>query len=169
MLMQAIRLTVPRFELNHIRNFLYGTDEVKVINQIANIYSENGEHEKAANIYNQLLAYIQNHFENPQRSEGLFPLVSFDYAHELCLLKRYTEAVPIAEAGIHSMVQYGYRSVLPQTLAVLAECYYFLGNKEKSCTLYKQAYAICTVLGTSSNVQSIKKDAKKYLNIEFDY
>jgi transcriptional regulator with XRE-family HTH domain len=84
MLMRAIRLTVPRFELDHIKNFLYGKDEVKVINQIANVYSNGGEHEKAADIYNQLLAYIHHHFENLQHSEGLFPLVSFDYAHELC-------------------------------------------------------------------------------------
>ena len=37
LLMQAIRLTVPRFNLDEIESFFYSTDEIKIINQIYHI------------------------------------------------------------------------------------------------------------------------------------
>lgn len=39
LLMQAIRLTVPRFNLDEIERFFYSTDEIKIINQIGIAYS----------------------------------------------------------------------------------------------------------------------------------
>ena len=34
MLLEATRLTVPRFDLDKIESFLYSFDEIKIINQI---------------------------------------------------------------------------------------------------------------------------------------
>ena len=39
LLMQAIRLTVPRFDLESIESFLYTKDEITIINQIGLAYS----------------------------------------------------------------------------------------------------------------------------------
>ena len=48
LLMQAIRLTVPRFELDQIEQFLYSRDEITMVNQIGLAYSNDGQNEKAA-------------------------------------------------------------------------------------------------------------------------
>ena len=42
LLFEAIKLTVPRFELQKINDCLYGIIEVKIVNQIAQVYSEQG-------------------------------------------------------------------------------------------------------------------------------
>ena len=48
MLMQAIRLTVPRFHLDEIERFLYSKDEIKIINQIGIAYSDDGQNKKSS-------------------------------------------------------------------------------------------------------------------------
>ena len=47
LLMQAIRLTVPRFNLDEIERFFYSTDEIKIINQIGIAYSDDGTADKS--------------------------------------------------------------------------------------------------------------------------
>ena len=51
LLMQAIQLTVPSFSLDEIEGHLYTKDEIKIINQIANVYSDSGNNKKAADIF----------------------------------------------------------------------------------------------------------------------
>ena len=55
MLIQAIGLTIPDFDLEIIGSHLYTVDEMKIINQIAGVYSDMGQNKKAADIYYQLL------------------------------------------------------------------------------------------------------------------
>ena len=62
MLFEAIRLTAPNFDIDAIYEGLYSIDEVKVINQIALVYSDLKQHKKAIDIYYQLLKYIKNIF-----------------------------------------------------------------------------------------------------------
>lgn len=77
LLMQAIRLTVPRFNLDEIERFFYSTDEIKIINQIGIAYSDDGQNKKAADIYYQLLKYVRKHFEETITSVGILPMVYF--------------------------------------------------------------------------------------------
>ena len=63
MLFEAIRLTAPNFDIDAIYEGLYSIDEVKVINQIALVYSDLKQHKKAIDIYYQLLKYIKNIFK----------------------------------------------------------------------------------------------------------
>lgn len=69
LLMQAIQLTVPRFDLESIESFLYTRDEITIINQIGLAYSDAGQNKKAAEIYYQLLKYVRKHFK--ERSKCL--------------------------------------------------------------------------------------------------
>lgn len=46
LLMQAIQLTVPRFDLESIESFLYTRDEITIINQIGLAYSDAGQNKK---------------------------------------------------------------------------------------------------------------------------
>ena len=96
MLLKAIRLTVPKFDLEMLDGRLYSIDETEIISQIAGTYSEAGQHEKAADIFNQLLTYVREHYQdqdltNPARY--LSP-ATLNYARELCLAaairKRWT-------------------------------------------------------------------------------
>lgn len=168
-LFQAIHLTSPRFNIEEIDRGLYGLDEVKVINQIALTYSRNDEHKKAIDIYYQLLKYIKKHFQNILQSGGLLPLVAFNYARELDLVGRYTEAIEIAETGWKACVQYGQYHTLPSTISIMAECYHFLNQDEKSKKYYKQAFYLFEAIDNKRGIEVITSESKKYFGDDFSF
>lgn len=162
MLTEALRLTVPRFDLEEIGRGLYCFDEVKIINQIAGVYSNNGQNRKTIAILEQLLKYIRKHYQNILQSGGLFLLVSHNYARTLSVSKRYEEAIEIAEAGRQSCIKYGHYQFLPGLLAIMAECYHFIGDIEKSKERYCQAYALYSALDKRKNLAQLIKEINAY-------
>lgn len=169
MLFEAIRLTSPNFDIDAICDGLYSVDEVKVINQIALIYSQLEQREKVINIYRQLLAYIENHFQNTGQFGSLFSLVAFNYARELDLVGRYTEAIEVSEINWKACVQYEAYYYLPSTIAIIAECYHFLNQDEKSKAYYKQAFYLFKAIDNKRSLRIITDEAKKYFGDDFSF
>lgn len=169
MLFEAIRLTSPNFDIDAICDGLYSVDEVKVINQIALIYSQLEQREKAIDIYRQLLAYIENHFQNTGQFGSLFSLVAFNYARELDLVGRYTEAIKVSEINWKACVQYESYYYLPSTIAIIAECYHFLNQDEKSKAYYRQAFYLFKAIDNKRSLRIITDEAKKYFGDDFSF
>ena len=169
MLFKAIRLTVPNFDIDAIEEGLYSIDEVKVINQIAVVYSDLKQHQKALNIYDQLLQYIKKHFQNILQSGGLLPLVAFNYSRELDLIGRYTDAIEIAETGWKACTQYGQYRMLAPTIALIAECNHFLGDDSKNKEYYRQSYYIYKAVDDERGARVITAEAKKYFGEDFSF
>ena len=165
--MQAIQLTVPRFDLESIESFLYTRDEITIINQIGLAYSDAGQNKKAAEIYYQLLKYVRKHFKETITSIGVLPLVLYNYARVLDLCGRYEEGAALAKEGREACIQYGHYQVLPRCLEIEAECRHFMGDDEISKELYYQSYYLCKVIGYQIGLEVVKKEAKEYLNIDF--
>ena len=67
MLLRAICMTVPGFDPQMMDGHLYSLDETEIINQIGVAYSLNGQNEKAAGIFSQLLSYVEGHYEDVTR------------------------------------------------------------------------------------------------------
>ena len=168
LLMQAIRLTVPRFDLDEIERFLYSTDEIKIINQIGIAYSDDGQNKKAAEIYYQLLRYMRKHFQETVTSIGMLPLVLYNYSRVLDLCGRYEEGAMLAKEGQEACIQYGHYRFLPSCLEIEAECRHFMGDDKSSRELYYQSYYLCKVIKYKVGLDIIKQEAKKYLNIQFE-
>ena len=160
MLSEAIRLTSPYFDIDHIGKGLYCVDEVKVINQIAGVYSEQGNNEQALQIYVQLIDYIK-------QPGGLLPLVSYNYARELDLDGQYEKAIEIAKLGWEACVQYGQYASLPCTLEIIAECYHFLGDDEKSKDYYRQAYYLYKAVGRNHGIELVRSETQQYFGSNF--
>ena len=167
MLMEAIRKTVPRFDLEEINRHLYSLDEMRVINQIAIAYSKFGDHEKVADIYSQLLKYAENHYQQIVQSAGHLPLITSNYAIELGLCKRYEKAIEIAERGRQACLKYGHYSLLPNLIHIQAECYYRLADMKQSRLLYQRAYHIYCAIEDNHNCSILKKEALEFLGVEF--
>lgn len=132
MLIQAIGLTIPDFDLEIIGSHLYTVDEMKIINQIAGVYSDMGQNKKAADIYYQLLKYVQKHQQEAVISSGMLPMVLGNYARALDLCGYYKDAVDYAQRGIEACVRYGHYQMLYACLAIQAESYHFMKQDEKS-------------------------------------
>lgn len=157
LLMQAIRLTVPRFNLDEIERFFYSTDEIKIINQIGIAYSDDGQNKKAADIYYQLLKYVRKHFEEIITSVGILPMVYFNYARVLDLCGRYEDSAECAEEGRKACLKYGHYQYLPHCLEIQAECAHFMGDDKKARISIVNAI-ICT---RSSNTRKDWKLPKR--------
>ena len=165
MLMQAIRLTVPRFDLENIESFLYTKDEITIINQIGLAYSDDGQNKKAAEIYYQLLRYVRKHFKETITLIGALPLVLYNYARVLDLCGRYEEGAELAQECRKACIQYGHYQELPRCLEIEAECRHFMGDEETSKELYCQSYYLCKVVEYQVGLEIVKKEAKEYLNL----
>ena len=168
LLMQAIRLTVPRFDLENIESFLYTKDEITIINQIGLAYSDDGQNKKAAEIYYQLLRYVRKHFKETITLIGALPLVLYNYARVLDLCGRYEEGAELAQECRKACIQYGHYQELPRCLEIEAECRHFMGDEEISKELYYQSYYLCKVVEYQVGLEIVKKEAKEYLNIQFE-
>ena len=168
MLIQAIGLTIPDFDLEIIGSHLYTVDEMKIINQIAGVYSDMGQNKKAADIYYQLLKYVRKHFEETITSVGILPMVYFNYARVLDLCGRYEDSAECAEEGRKACLKYGHYQYLPHCLEIQAECAHFMGDDKKSADLYRKCYYLCQVIEYQEGLEITKKEAKEYLGMEFE-
>lgn len=168
-LLEAIRLTCPSFDLDEISSGLYTTDEIKIINQLALTHVYAGEHMEAIGIYNQLYKYIRKHFHNIPPTRAHLCMVAFNYARELGVVGQYQKAIEIAEEGKRTCLDYGHYLSLPGLLSVLAESYHFLGDHAKSKDYYYQTYYLGKVVGDEHNLQIIHADAMRYLGIDLNH
>lgn len=169
LLMEAIQLTIPRFDLKEICGRRYTTDEIRIINQIAATYAMTGQRNKAITIYDQLLRYVQRHNQRLARYAGQLAMIAHNYSIDLGLEKRYKEAIEIAELGRRTCVEYGHYQFLPGFLAIMAECRYFMNETEKSAELYYQAHFLYKAVGDEHNLKIIDAEIKERIKIALPF
>jgi len=164
-LLEAIRLTCPKFDLESIGRWVYTTDEIKIINQIATTYAEEKAHTSAITVYSQLFSYMDKHYRNSPMIRKHTAMVALNYAIQLDALKQFSKAIEIAEEGCEICLDYGHYLSLPGLLEVKAECFHFLGEEEKSKDLYFQAYYLCKAVRNDHDLEIIRKEAEEYTGI----
>ena len=169
MLMSAIHLTVPDFNIEEINKCLYAFDEIKAIIQIANIYLNLNRNDQAIDIFYQLLKYVRNHYREVITSGKITLLVLYNYARALDLCGRYEDGMKLAKEGRDACIQYGHYQTLPGCLEIYAECCHFLGMDDESTEAYDQAYYLCKLIGRKEDLEITRNEAKKYLNIDFKH
>lgn len=158
LLTEAIRLTNARFDPDRIEACLYTSQEIKLINSMAACYMRAGCHTEAIHILKQLLEYTQFHLSQLPQDKAHIPMITFNYARELKRSEQYTQAIRIAEYGRNVSVQCGAYQFLPDLLAVLAECRFYLGQQEESLALYRQAFYLYQALGNEADLAFIRED-----------
>lgn len=166
MLLEALRLTQPRFDLEDFSHGRYSTEESKLINKIANTYTDLGDRKRAIDVYRQLLWCIEKNYKELSGYGGYFCLIAQNYAICLELEKYYQEAIEISEQGRKLSLKSGDYQFLPGFLAVQAECYFFLGNRAKSEELYRMAYYIYKAYEDEANLEIMRQEMKDHLNVE---
>lgn len=163
--LDALRLTVPKFDEEDISNQVYSYDEIKLITQIATNYGLDGQHKKAIDLLGQLLKYTKR--TNNMRLKKRIPLIAYNYALQLGIEGYYAEAIEVAKYGRQASIDNGHYKFLPGLAHIKAECYYQLGNIEKSKDFYMQAYYTYKLLGDEINRSILETEAQKYLGIVF--
>ena len=168
LLMGAIRITRPKFDLEEINDLRYSKEEMALIIRIASAYSLAGEKRKALDIYHQLIKYTRKHGWDQPRYANHLALILNNYARELNIDKRYEETLEIAQLGWSICVKYAEYQCLGTLLAIQANTYAHLEEKGKSEDLYYQALYLYKALGNWANIAHLKNDAKDTLGLDLD-
>lgn len=106
LLLQALSLTLPDFDFDHISDYLLGIEEVKILNQLANSYSEAGDRRFAIHIYRQLFEDPKKQLLNTEAKVSLFIMLSYNYSRLLGLERRYEECIEVATLGQQECIKY---------------------------------------------------------------
>ena len=166
-LLDALHLTAPNFDLEYIGARRYTVDETRIINQIAGTFSYAEDHEKALAIYRQLFEYVYKNDDQLSNFAPHLTLIAYNYTRELALCKYYHEAIQAAEKGLQVSVNYFYYQFLPGFLALLGECYYMMGEEKASRERYLQAHYLYEVLEDQKSLSIIDSDIRERFGIEF--
>ncbi len=170
LLTDALRLTVPDLDLEEIDLGLYSMEETTLLNQIAITYSQMGQPQKAAEIYRQLLKYVQKHYSyGMSRYAGKITLVACNYAHELFKTGRYDDALQVAELGRRACVEYAHYQFLPILLHLMGECCFRQGDMDRCKEYYRDAYCLYKVIGDDHNRLLLEKDIAEHLGLKFPF
>lgn len=142
LLLQALSLTLPDFDFDHISDYLLGIEEVKILNQIANSYSEAGDRRFAIHIYRQLFEDPRKRLFNIEAELTLLPLLAYNYSRLLGLERRYEEEIEIATLGQKTCIKYNKCQYLGGLLLNISCALRELGqDKESRSKLIDSFYA----------------------------
>ena len=167
LLLEALRTTVPHFDLEEINLSLYSLDETELLNKIAVAYERMGQSRKAISIYSQLLKYVQKHYHKLSRYAGRFTLIAHNYTRSLALAGRYDDAIEVAELGRKVCAEYAHYQYLPGLLHILGGCYFYKGDLDQCREYYLCAYYIYKIVGDDHNRLLLEEEAKQQLNLAF--
>ena len=157
LLYQAIRITIPDFDIDEIGSHWYSLNEIKIINQIAIAYSDNNQRKVALDIFYQLMKHIKKKFIIHSDNVSNIILISYNYALALCREKRYSDAIEIAEWGWSKSVEWARASNLGGLFYVLGESHYHIGDLTKSKFFFLQAYYAYQMM-KSTNLADMMSD-----------
>lgn len=162
--MEAICITLPHFDLGQVGDCWYTKDEIRLINQLAIAYVENGQEKQGFFVYRQLLDSLQSEGKPQSQYQAQFIMVSYNCARALNVAQRYEEAARVArwEACV-SFVRYQF---LPGLLAILANCSAHIGDFEQSRECYLRAYYLYCELKEEENLLHLRQDAMDTLHLE---
>lgn len=131
LLLQALSLTLPDFDFDHISDYLLGIEEIKILNQLANSYSEAGDRRFAIHIYRQLFEDSRKELFNSEAKVSLFTMLSYNYSRLLGLERRYEEEIEIATLGQQACIKYNKCQLLGGLLLNIACALHELGKTEE--------------------------------------
>lgn len=166
MLVQALEMTSPHIRQSPACNFLFGEEEIKIINQIANSYSEEGNRLKAMEIYHYLFNYIKSHIMDGDILAVTLPLVAYNYSKCLGLEHCYDEAIEVAEQGRRCCIRNNKCQMLGGLLLNLGCVYHEKGDEEKGKDFIQRSYQIYREMEAARSCKVVKDYARETWGIE---
>lgn len=166
LLLSAIKLTIPNFDIDEIGAHWYSLEEMKIINQISAVYDNNNQQQIAIDIYYQLMKYIRKKLVVNADNITTVILIAYNYSLTLCREKRYNEAINIANWGRQKSIEWGRASSLGGLFYILGESFYHTGNIQKSKDQFMQAYYAFLIMDNRENSNLMKEYLLDYFDVQ---
>lgn len=169
LLLQALSLTLPDFDFDHISDYLLGIEEVKILNQIANSYSEAGDRRFAIHIYRQLFEDPRKQLLNTEAKVSLVIMLAYNYSRLLGLERRYEEEIEIATIGQQACIQYNKCRLLGGLLLNIAYAQHGLGQDSECKTNLIDAYYANHLMKNFLSCDVVREYAKEIFGNDFPF
>ncbi len=166
LLWKAIRLTIPKFDLDDIDRLYYSLDEMKVINQMGLVYSAMGQHRQAIDIYYLLIKYLRKRFHINESTVSMTILILYNYSYELCEGKRYEEAMELAHEGWQLCIKWSRSGYLGGLFWVIGESLYQTGEIDEAKKYFIRSFYAYESMKNSPDMEYIRGEIKKYFGID---
>lgn len=168
LLLQAIHITIPDFELSDIPGYLLTSLEIRLINMLAVAYARQGETEKAISILSALKQSMDSSYVNRKERAQNYPLVLYGLSKYLGLAKRFDEAIAICDEAVIICRENDNLLHLPKILFNKAYCLNQKGDTAPCRRLIHQAYWCCDMIGKFDDRDTIKEHAQRTMGITID-
>ena len=167
MLMKALDMTHPNFDLGKFERCLLSVEDVKSLNQIAITYSETGERRFAIRIYEQLLRYTKRRLFNNEALFSVLPMLCYNYSRLLGRERRYEECIEIAQYGYDLSLKYDKARALGGLLLNIGCSLQKLGKDEEAKKKLMESYYAFVTVKKFNSAQKVKDYMKEVFEIEF--
>ena len=166
MLLDALDITHPDFDLEKIERCLLSIEDIKSLNQIAITYSETGDRRFAIRIYEQLLRYPGQNLLNIDALLSVVPMLHYNCSRLLGLEKRFEEELEVAQTGYEICVKYNKARMMGGLLLNMACALHELGRQEESKQVFVDSYYAHRLMKNFKSCQLIQDYVKKIYNTE---
>ena len=167
MLIKALNMTHPNFDLEKIERCLLSIEDMKSLNQIAVTYSETGERRFAIRIYEQLLRYTKRRLFNNEALFSVLPMLCYNYSRLLGRERRYEECIEIAQYGYDLSLKYDKARALGGLLLNIGCSLQKLGKDEEAKKKLMESYYAFVTVKKFNSAQKVKDYMKEVFEIEF--
>ena len=165
MLDRAIEMTLPNFSLQYLDDYHLSSLEFNICSSMALAHSISGRQDKAIG----LMFALKNNFDNHCIDRDLwgkqYPTIIYHLTRFLCLAERWQEALELCDIGRKAAAS-GYASNLPHIMLNKAYCQNALGDKAGSEQTFRNVYHTYLLYEMPGNAEAVKRDAKKYLDVD---
>ena len=162
MLMDAIKISIPKYSDKDIEDYHLSSQEARIINLTAKVYFDSGHKDDAINLLSGLKSNFDKHCIDKQAMGTLYPSVVYNLAAFLCKVGRFEECIKACDNAIEVCKQTEYYRTMPLIVGYKADCLRNLGAKEEHERLVKQVFYSSDMLGMFGQRELAREEAEKY-------
>lgn len=169
LLTEALQQTHSDFDFDKINEYLLSIEEMKILNQIANSYSEEGDRRYGIHIYFQLFQYLDGRLMNTEMESVVLPMLAYNYSRLLGQERRYEECIEMATRGYETCVKYNKCRNMGGLLLNIACCLHDLGKYEESKDKLIDSYYAYRLMRDFKSCEVVQNYAEKTFGIKFEH
>ena len=139
-ILEALRITCPKFNEKDIQHYPLTHRESILINKLAVHYKQSKDYERAAKIYEALIANLDRRYVDEYEKARMYATVMYNYSTCLGLAGKRKEALGVVEKAFDFEQKRGRLSLLPNLLFNKAYTLFMDGEKEVSLPYFVLSY-----------------------------
>ena len=140
MLLEALKISIPEYCERYIEDYYLSKQDLRIINLIAAVYSNNERFDEAVNIWYPLKNNIDKHCIDKNLLGSYYPNIIYNLSRALYLLNRHDEVVKLCDKGMQVCRDTQYLFYLPFIAYNKALSLCELGDKESSEKICWEVY-----------------------------